>query len=390
MTAQGSRSGPLENIANNSSPNRADRRADLRKRRYGARSELWSLSTLKRVRDCGRVAVTPGGSVALRMSSGVAGFAGLASCGSVWADPVCNAKIMARRALEIGAAVSTWQAVGGSVAFVTLTMRHRRGQSLSTLWAALSHAWGRVTSGKSWNSDRASHGVAGWMRVVEVTHGSNGWHVHVHALLFMEPSHLTQDLAGLHASMFGRWSAGLAARGLARPLMVGQDARRIDGAADGDLARYFTKAVHGGHRIALELTQSQTKQARNTHGTRPVWALLDDVLDQGDADGLDLWQEWERSSKGRRQVTWAQGFRQRLGLLTERTDEQIAAEEMGTADDELVLIDAAGWALIVKAPALIPQLLHVAEVGGLGAVRAFLHAHHVTYTELSTAKAGAA
>jgi hypothetical protein len=50
---------PLENIANNSSANRAERRSDLRKRRYLGRSILWQESNLKRVRDCGRVAVTP-------------------------------------------------------------------------------------------------------------------------------------------------------------------------------------------------------------------------------------------------------------------------------------------------------------------------------------------
>ena len=26
-------------------------------------------------------------------------------------------------------------------------------------------------------------GCVGWVRTVEVTHGANGWHVHVHALL---------------------------------------------------------------------------------------------------------------------------------------------------------------------------------------------------------------
>src|SRR5450830_1322733 len=100
---------PLENIANNSSPNRAERRSDLRKRRYLGREVNWGESRLKRCRDCGRVAITVGGSVAVRVSGGVGGFAGLSTCGSVWACGVCNAKIMARRQLEIGAAVEVWK-----------------------------------------------------------------------------------------------------------------------------------------------------------------------------------------------------------------------------------------------------------------------------------------
>lgn len=371
---------PLENIANNFSSNRAERRADLRKRRYLGRSILWQESGLKRVRDCGRVAVTEGGSVALRLSQGVAGFAGLASCGSVWADPVCNAKVMARRALEIGAAVETWQSLGGRVGFVTLTMRHRKGQRLSTLWAALSKAWHRAVGGTSWQRDREAFGVAGWLRVVEVTYGRNGWHVHVHALMFLEPGLLEPDVAGLHRSMFGRWAAGLKSAGMARPLMVGQDAKLLAGAADADLARYFTKAVHGGHRVGLEFTSSQTKAVRSAHGTRPVWSLLDDVIDQGDADALDLWHEWERASKGKRQMTWAQGLRQRLGLLAaEATDEEIAGEELGSSDDDLVLITAAGWQRIV-AGLLMVGLLEVAEKSGLSGVRAFLDREGVEYS----------
>ena len=362
---------PLENIANNSSLNRAERRSDLRKRRYSGRAVLWRESGLKRVRDCGRVAVTPGGNVGVRLRAGVAGFAGLATCGSVWADPVCNAKVMARRALEIGAAVEMWQAQGGRVGFVTLTMRHRKGQSLLTLWDALSRAWGRVTSGVRWTKDREAYGVSGWLRVVEVTYGKSGWHVHVHALVFLAGGLTEPDVAGLHLSMFSRWSAGLAAAGVGRPLMVGQDAKVLTGAADADLARYFTKSVHGGHRIGLEFTASQTKAVRTAHGTRPVWALLDDVIDQGDADALDLWHEWERSSKGRRQLTWSQGFRALLGLAAEETDEAIAGEELGSRDDELVLLTAAGWAVIVAGLHMV-ALLEVAEKQGLSGVRSYL------------------
>jgi len=193
----------------------------------------------------------------------------------------------------------------------------------------------------------------------------------VHALVFLAAALTDPDVAGLHLSMFSRWSAGLVAAGVGRPLLVGQDAKLLTGAADSDLARYFTKSVHGGHRIGLEFTASQTKAVRTAHGTRPVWALLDDVIDQGDADALDLWHEWERSSKGRRQLTWSQGFRASLGLAAEETDEAIAGEELGSRDDELVLLTAAGWAVIVAGLHMV-ALLEVAEKQGLSGVRSYL------------------
>jgi hypothetical protein len=299
----------------------------------------------------------------------------------VWVCPVCNAKIMARRALEIGAAVEMWQARGGRVGFVTLTQRHRKGQSLGMLWDALSKAWQRVVGGTSWKRDQLLYGVSGWLRVVEVTYGRNGWHVHIHSLIFFSPAVLGEpEIDRLHDSMFGRWSGALTKLELGRPLRIGQDARLLTGGADKDLARYFTKAVHGGHRIGLEMTSTQTKAVRQALGTRPMWSVLDEAM-VGDADALDLWHQWERSSKGRRQVTWARGFRNELGLDVDQTDEDIAEQELGTKDDELVLITRLGWHDVISGNHQV-ALLHVAEVGGFSAVLVYLDRHGIAYRRL--------
>lgn len=365
---------PLENNANNSSaPSR-------RAARYRRRGLLWDESSLSRVRKCGRTRHEAQG-VTVRLSgTGAAGFAGVITCGSVWAEPVCNAKIMARRALEIGAAVALWQAQGHPVGFLTFTMRHRKGQSLGELWDALQRAWARATTGRGWYRDRALYGVAGWLRVVEVTWGDNGWHVHVHALAFLEGKATPQTVAQLHSSMFSRWSAALGDAGLASPLMVGQDARLVTGPADADLAAYLAKSVdHGDPRLlGLELTQSQSKRARTAHGTVSPWHFLDQV-ELGDADALDRWHEWEQTSHGRRQITWSRGLRERLGLRREASDEEIAAEEIGTSADDLLVITADGWDLLCRTPARLADVLTTAEQSGLTGLRCLLDTWGVTY-----------
>jgi len=325
------------------------------------------------------VAITVGGSVAVRESGGVGGFAGLSTCGSVWACGVCNAKIMARRQLEIGAAVEVWKASGGEVAFGTLTMRHWSGHRLEDLWSALSKAWNRVTGGKSWLRDKERYGIAGWLRVVEVTFGENGWHVHIHSLLFLHTTTDTSALESLKGSVFGRWSAALKSAGLPSPLAAGQDLRVLDGAADEQLSRYFTKAVHQAKRIGLEMTSTQTKTARGVHGTRSVWSFLDDVIDQGDADALDRWHEFQRASKGRRQLTWSKGLREQLGLRAEKSDEEVAGEELGTKEDDLVLITAAGWRVVIACRLMVP-ILEIVEKQGLSGVRALLDVSGVEYS----------
>ena len=71
------------------------------------RHRLRRLSTLKRVRKCGYcTAGAEGGGPGLRLTANpkggnIAGFSGLATCGSVWACPVCSAKIATRRAEEL-------------------------------------------------------------------------------------------------------------------------------------------------------------------------------------------------------------------------------------------------------------------------------------------------
>jgi hypothetical protein len=149
------------------------RERDRRRRRAEAlswRSRLWSWTSLARLRNCGRVPFTDGGGAVLRLSEtneGTrAGIAGLQSCGPVWSCPVCARRISAQRARELREVLETVRASGGSVALVTLTMRHRAGQQLGPLWEALSGAWGAVTSGRGWTADQATFGIRGWCRVV--------------------------------------------------------------------------------------------------------------------------------------------------------------------------------------------------------------------------------
>ena len=322
----------------------------------------------------------PGGGVAVRSRGGLAGYAGLATCGSVWADPVCNSKVMARRAVEIGAAVATWQAQGGAVAFATLTMRHTKGQALPALWDALSGAWGKVTSGSQWIKDKRRYGVAGWLRVVEVTHGVNGWHVHVHCVLFLEGKQTDRLVKQLHARMVARWSRRLVDLGFMAPLAVGQEAHLVKDAGDNDLARYLTKATDSARRIGLEVTQTQSKTLRGAHKTRSPWELLDDVENLGLAESLGLWHEWERGSKGRKQMTWSKGMRDLVGLVVEKSDEDVAAEEHGSGADDLVLIDAAGWKRLTAVPVDLARLLVVTEATGLRGLRVFLDERSITYS----------
>lgn len=315
--------------------------------------------------------------MAVRVRGGVAGLAGLATCGSVWADPVCSAKILARRGLEIGAMLTVALADGYTLGLVTLTEAHFRTQALAELWGAAGVAWGKATTGSRWAAACKRSGVVGWVRVWEVTEGVNGWHVHVHAVVVLGPGADASALEDVAGGMFGRWARSLERSGLRKPLRIGQDWHLVAGEAAGsELAEYLSKlglvpeAVAGS--LGLELTHTQPGRTRAATKTRPVWSLHQDYAQAPSKALLRRIHEWEQVSKGRRQIGYSAGFRDLFGVSLESTDEEIAAEEMGSASDDLVVILAGGWARMVAQPSRIRQLLDAAEVGGLHLVRALL------------------
>lgn len=326
------------------------------------RRRLWELSSLERVRACGRTVRTPGGGTTLRLTGtgeqARAGIAGLVSCGSPWACPTCAAKIGARRAEDIRQVIAGVDAAGGSAALVTLTLRHHRGHPLAESWDALRAAWARVVSGKAYVAEREQFGVLGWCAAAEVTYGEeHGWHPHLHVLVMLDgpmSQELVQELAERWHLRFER---ALARRGYTSLAgHGGLDARTVAMDGSGALGTYLSKISH-------EVTGGSVKDGR--WGNRSPFALLRDGLATGLADDLEAWWQFERASHGRRQLTWSQGIRARFGVGQEQTDQEVAAEDQGS--DDLIALPAETWRAVRDVAEL---LLTVAERDGIeGAAR---------------------
>lgn len=374
----------LDNKANNSAPpltcDDASPEAAARALRYERRNRLREVSEHRRLRSCG---CCRGQYVAVRLVAEVAGFAGVNTCGSVWVCPTCSAKIAARRRVEIQAAIAAWYTLGGAVSFVTLTMRHGSGDPLLALWDALTGSWANLTTGAPYRRARDRAGVVGWLRLVEVTQGANGWHVHVHALFFVYGRTATTEVDRFHGWLVDRWIRGLERRGFAAG-EVGQRAVLLDAASALDnVSTYFTKAVDAGaystsEAVAWEFTGAGTKRARTIHGTSSPFALLDRIFIDGDADALDLWHEWESASLGRRQLTWSRGLRDILGLVADEvSDEELVAEEIGSSDDDLLLIPVQTWARMTGSQ--IAGTLDSTQAGGLAGLRQYLDSEGLVY-----------
>lgn len=335
---------------------------DVRGIRFELRRPLQRITPDKTFRGCGRPL---GGQVLVGIGpGGRAGYSGLKSCGKAWLCPVCAAKVGAHRLSDIETVLKSHETehAGCSVAMLTLTMRHHKGQKLADLWKALSAAWKAATNGRCWKRDREIYGIVGYVRVVEATHGANGWHLHIHSLLMFDSDVPTSQLEGIGGSMFERWSSKLQALGMAAPLRNsgGLDIRRVgDARTDSKtvLAAYLTKIASG---IGLELTNGSGKSARG--GGRTLWEIGQDAIG-GDSASLGLWREWAEASAGKRAISWSRGLRAAAGLGKELTDEEIVEQTEAQAET-VAAIPFDSWMELLKQPHLLGEILNLVDAGG--------------------------
>lgn len=358
-----------------------DDRQNRRAARFTGRRFLHRWSSLKRLRFCGVDPVQGRGGVTVKASGKGkdrrAGYGQLQHCGSTWSCPVCSHKINAVRAAELAAAVSAWHAPvfgpafkkgpkpQGRIVFLTLTMRHRRADLLDDMWTnGVSAAWNAVTSGRPWLRDQDLYGSLvsrkvktgkhagkfrhenriGFARVVETTHGDNGWHVHIHALLFVRGTITGDEALLLGDSMFGRWLPALEAAGFhGTKMQHGVDVKLIGPDDSNKVSDYFTKNSFEGKpnafgqanagKVGWEAAGGTGKSGRKKNRT-PFQILADAAANGVDSDGvvsddLALWWVWESASKGKRQMTWSPWLRDWLKLGEEADDNKIANTDMG-------------------------------------------------------------
>ncbi|MFT4044701.1 MAG: hypothetical protein QM673_16195 [Gordonia sp. (in: high G+C Gram-positive bacteria)] len=208
-------------------------------------------------------------------------------------------------------------------------------------------------------------GVAGLVRAVEATIGPNGWHLHIHAIVFTcgiwglgsaiydgwrdilgammgADASSWDDLremlgqTAMAARCYARWSKGLKKRGFDCG-GIGVDLRRIHDHGAEYLGRYLAKATYdAAHEVAAGATMKGARKQSNSTPfellyqlaisderafsmqTPRHWSLLEDegrfiIVDTDEGrcwevhppKGWRRWWEWESGSKGRRQVIWS-------------------------------------------------------------------------------------
>jgi len=289
-------------------------------------------------------------------------------CANSWACPVCAAKIAERRRAELEEAIARHLGNGGGVYHMLLTVPHSRKDKPLGLVGDLLDCFRMLCSGK-FRLSVLVPGYVGAVRALEVTHGDNGWHPHLHVLIFTAAPLDDQVLDLVEHKVWAKWEARVFKRmgkapsrkafsfaGAIRGNFEEKQLRTVDGEIEHvcPVTGYVTK--FGADReieeivkrrrwgASDELTKGHLKTAGR--GGRSPWQLLADYQG-GDIHAGMLWKEFVAAFKGRAQLNWSRGLRERLGLDDERDDEQIAAS-VEAEDVLLARITVEDWALIVR------------------------------------------
>lgn len=311
-----------------------------------------------------------------------ASYGNLATCGSVWACPVCCAKIQERRRPELAQLVdwaySSHPAIEATrenesipeklphgVQMVTFTFPHTRFDSLADLLGKQRDAFKRLRSGKLWQNFKRQYGYIGLVRSLELTHGKNGWHPHTHELFITSKLH-GQEKVDFFEFVRGQWikacgAVGLLDRSDAHALEAFTEHSvniRFDVSSSDYLAKQDSARSWG---IDREMTAARSKKGEGVHPH--------EFLVRQSPGDKDLFVEYVQCMKGQRQLYWSTGLK-KLADVKERTDQE-AAE--GPEEKAFILgaLSRDQWRL-VRGNECRAELLQAAENGTWHSVLLFL------------------
>lgn len=281
---------------------------------------------------CCRTAVGESVGLHRQADGGGARFSGVGTCGSVWACPVCSAKVTEARRRELVENMARAGSMGYSAYLLTLTFPHGRMDSLADLLDRQAKALQRFKNSVTYKQTMGAVERLGSVRSLEVTYGDeNGWHPHTHDLVFCM-GNLATHLDDLKAA----WFKALRKVGLVTDAQVnevlehGLDVR--GGAYAAEYVAKFGREVAGeGWGLSGEVTKSHAKLGMRAGRLSPFQLLQ--FAEQGDGKAAALFAEFAQCFEGKRMLSYSPKLKKALGVA-ELSDEALAAMDSPLPDEQ--------------------------------------------------------
>lgn len=296
--------------------------------------------------------------------SSEASIGNVQTCGSVWSCPICATRIAVQKGKLVQKALRYATENNQVPIMIALTASHAIHTPLKEFKAKFKAAWKMFSSHRRWRKFKKTYGLKHWIANREITYGRNGWHYHMHLLLFMDAVSLkyAADDIKLEETLTELWIHCLAHHGLGA---VGKYALKVS-ASEKVGVEYLTKigltedAKTGD--LQYEMTASSSKKSGYT-----IWDILRHAS-YGDKASEALYIEFVQTMFGDSFLSFSKGF---LPLL-----EDIALpadDENSDKKKEWLFIAPYWWGIVYRSFAIADLLECAARTRNVEAVRQFLH-----------------
>lgn len=302
-----------------------------------------------RVCNCGKLRIDKELPVDVRYDADKnrASYSNIQYCGSVWTCPDCSKKVSLAKKELVAQAVTAANAKGMYVAMLTLTIPHYLGDDLKQLLSKMKKAKNYLfTNRNSREYFKDQFPIVGEITATEVKYSDrNGFHPHLHILLFLDREYKQEDIKRIQAEIYEFWAEKCVKRGLGEPSLKHGVDLRMEKTGEQTFASYIAK-----WGLASELTQSHMKIGKRNMQSLTMWEVLE--LSQMEASTSDkyghIFRTYAKAFKGARQIRASNGLLELLGLKNIEDDEDLAnqkEEESSQIYEALSLNEQDWWTL---------------------------------------------
>jgi len=288
---------------------------------------------------------------------GKVGVSGALRCNSPWLCPTCAPARAEKRRENVSEVIDRTKAMNGVTAFVTLTIKHKKGESLSELKRIQSVASRKARQGRFWQELKEDANILGVVQGVEVLENvTTGWHYHAHVIVpcLSSPGVVRKAMKAFVA----RYIDIVKAEG-GDASIKGQDIQIIGEDDDDDVSGYVSKGS-----AAWEIAGS-LKEARSRKSRTP-WDLAK-LAGAGDEEAIALFVEYANNIVGTRSCVISPSLAAALYMdASDDDDDKVDADFSAVECDDtevVVSILTDNWRKLMSY-GVAWKVINAVEIGG--------------------------